>query len=81
MGEHEAMNGPTIQQFPAANLASVPCPVEGCEVQIEVSANLVVVADEEGDTPRFRMGVRVDTTPMELHAVEHGADITYGSTQ
>lgn len=75
------MSGPTIQQFPAVEMAMVPCPVAGCDVQFPVNGNLVVIADEEGDTPRFRMGVRVDTTPMELHAVEHGADITYGSTK
>jgi hypothetical protein len=74
------MNGPTIQQFPKVEMAVVPCPVDGCDVEFPVHGNLVVVAGHEGATPLFRMGVRVDTTDMELHAVEHGADITYRST-
>lgn len=64
-----------IHTYPEVTLAHVPCPIEECDQRIEIRGNLLVeTGQEDEETALYRLGSEIDTSPIEIHMVEHGLD-------
>lgn len=64
-----------IHAYPEVTLAHVPCPIEACDQRIEIRGKLLVeTGQEDEETALYRLGSEIDTSPIEIHMVEHGLD-------
>lgn len=64
--------------FPSVLLAKVPCPIDGCDREIDVHACLLIGEDQERERSLFRFGTSLDASDIEIHMVEHGMNISGG---
>jgi hypothetical protein len=65
--------------FPSVLLAKVPCPIDGCDREIDVYARLLVAEGEERGLAAYRLGTALNASDVEMHLVEHGMDISGGA--